>query len=160
MAEQYPVRNGQDLIHGYCFEVGFYFDSCYMTVGFNRISAVEQSAEYETITEGSGMIHIVPKYISQPKTVVFSKGMASVSGDCISDFFTVGKHIMEVVIKIGRKKYDTRFRQYSLKNCIITKCSISGLDAMKSEVLIEDFAVTYTDMEETFDDDISGIFEV
>lgn len=151
MAEKYAIKSGGELMHSYCFNVEFYFDSFYITIGFNKISAIEQSVEYDTIKEGSGDIHIIPKYISNPKSVTFSKGVASASGDCIADLFKAGVCIDEIVITVGRKGYDTRFRKYSLKNCVITKCSISGLDALKSEVLLEDFEVTYTNVCETTD---------
>lgn len=159
MAEKYAIKSGKELMHGYCFNVEFYFNNSYITIGFNKISAIEESVEYDTIKEGGGDIHIIPKYISQPKKVTFSKGVASTSGECIADLFKVGVCIDEIVITVGRKGYDTRFRKYSLKNCVITKCSISGLDALKSEVLLENFEVTYTNMYEAVDINLRELFD-
>lgn len=141
----HDITKGSDIIHGYCFRVEFNFDDKYMEIGFAKISSVENSVEYETITEGSGEIHIVPKYMSQPKTVTFSKGVISSTTMVLPNLLAVGKNIKEIAITIGdnQKSYDSCYRKYLLKDCVVTKCSISDIDAGKSDVLIETFEISY-----------------
>lgn len=139
----YDITKGSNLIHGYCFNVEFYINNEYVSIGFSKISALENSAEYDTIVEGNGKIHLVPKYISQPKTVTFSKGIASNESLIINDL-KIGRHIKDIVISVGDLKYDNSLRQYLLQDCVITKCNANGCDAIKSEAFIEDFEITYT----------------
>ena len=47
-------------------------------------------------------------------------------------------------------------RQYILKNCVITKYSTSEIDALSSNVLWENFEITYTDKIYTQDDSINS----
>jgi hypothetical protein len=141
--ENYNINHGSQLIHGYCFDVSFKINNQEVNIGFSRISSVDESAEYEVITEGNGYMHIVPKYVSQPKIITFSKGISS-AGDFIIDYLYVGRIIDEIIITIGaRGGYDEYLRKYLLKDCVITKCIIQEVDAMKSEAIVENFEISY-----------------
>ncbi len=151
MSDIYNISNGEDMLHSYCFIVTFNLDS-YYEIGFSKISSIQDEAECETIIEGNGKIHLVPKYTSKPKVVTFSKGVSSKSNDILSKL-CVGKYISDITISIGSiKNKDFSYfandsitpRKYILTDCIITKYNISNIDALTSQVLWENFEVSYT----------------
>lgn len=151
MSDIYNISHGEDMLHSYCFIVTFNLDS-YYEIGFSKISSIQDEAECETIIEGNGKIHLVPKYTSKPKVVTFSKGVSSKSNDILSKL-CVGKYISDITISIGSiKGKDFSYfandsitpRKYILTDCIITKYNISNIDALTSQVLWENFEVSYT----------------
>lgn len=141
----YSINKGSQLIHGYCFEVEFKLNGSYVNISFLSVSQIQDAVECETIVEGNGHIHLVPKYISSPQTVTFSKGISSISNDFIIKDLYVGRCIDEISVTIGNSNYDESRRKYLIKNCVITKCSISNIDALRSELLVETFEISYAE---------------
>lgn len=170
----YDIQHGYELIHGYNFNVEFMLDNQYVDIGFSSVSSIEDSVEYETIVEGNGHFHLVPKYISNPKTITFSKGVSSKNNEFILDQLHIGREIKEIRIEIGEPytaivkreknrniKYKAISRTILLQDCVVTKWSVANIDAMKSEVLIENFEIAYAKHYKCdFAKDMQSMFDV
>lgn len=172
MTNKYDISYGADLVHSYYFTVEFSInDDKVYKIGFSKISSIQNNVEFETIVEGSGEIHIVPKHISNPKVITFSKGVSSKKNFILKELY-VGKYIKSILVTIGDIngmndnykneasvfQYQQEYapRQYILKNCVITKYSTSEIDALSSNVLWENFEITYTDKIYNQDDSINN----
>ncbi|MDL2232089.1 phage tail protein [Ruminococcaceae bacterium OttesenSCG-928-L11] len=121
-------------------------------VGFSKISSIEQTIATEAFVEGgvNDAVHSLYSPLTTEKIMVFERGIL-----LDSDHFTptamtvgVGQQLCENVI-IAVLGTDRRAKKiYALDGCIFKKWSISDMDAMNDQVLIERFEMAYERMEE------------
>jgi hypothetical protein len=110
--------------------------------GFSKIAGLEETAEYDIIQEGglNQEIHLAPKANSQVGRAVFEKVVCIGEGtfDTVvaagSQFNMIGIFILQG---------DEPKKLYTLTNCLITKLSFSGLDAMQSGLIMANIEVVY-----------------
>jgi hypothetical protein len=152
------VQTGADIIHSYCFKVSFslYDTGLNVEIGFSKISSIKDSLEVDTIVEGSGQVHLIPKPGTPLKTITFSKG-ASKNASLLLEFLKVGAVFDTVKVEVGKGIVDFDMgldifnkRHFILKNCVITGYSISDLNANDSSVSFESFEISYASRVEVY----------
>lgn len=153
------VQTGADIIHSYCFKVSFslYDTGLNVEIGFSKISSIRDNVEVETIVEGNGQVHLIPKQGNQLKTITFSKG-ASMNADELLKFLKVGAVFSTLMVEVGQQLDEDDFwgmaisstRHFLLKNCVITGYSISDLNANDSSVSFESFEISYASRVEVY----------
>jgi hypothetical protein len=121
-----------------------YGTDSYSEIGFSKISSIRDNVEVETIVEGNGQVHLIPKQGNQLKTITFSKGV-SINADELLEFLKVGAVFEIVEVEVGQKYGSdiSNIRHFILKNCVITGYSISDLNANDSSVSFESFEISY-----------------
>lgn len=122
-------------------------------IGFQRITGMETSIEYETIPEGGlDYVHTLPIAITKEKSMIFEKGSGTF--DATTPPFKVGERIRTPIhiFVIGDKAEFSRTmrpkKQYCILGAIVTKWSISEFNALTGETLMETFQINYSRLEE------------
>lgn len=125
-----------EYIPGYRFAVRIGGDSG--KVCFSRISGIEGTLDYEEIYEGG--YNAAPYLVAVPHRthtpLVLEKGAAQ--GDCWVNKIRPGMKLgtwLEVILLDGSGKETDR--TFSIQDGLVTRWEISGLDAMRNEILIE-----------------------
>lgn len=142
----YHINEAKDLLGGYSFTVFFENEKGdYFEVGFSKMSSVSAESEYEIISEGSGQMHIVPKYNSNPSKLTFEKGVYSLSASVKpleSTYLAVGSRIHLITVEVFSKNFEIS-GYYEIKNAVVTRWEVSGFDALGSSALINSFEISY-----------------
>lgn len=110
-------------------------------ISFMKISGIERNVEVFTYAEGglNEIVHVFPGRVKQAGVLHLETGVAA---QAISPFIHTGQAIDEMRIEVlnaARKVTGS----YVFKNLVISKWSVSDLDARSGDVLIDRFDVTY-----------------
>lgn len=121
--------------YGFLVRLG---DDTYKEVCFSKISGIESTLDYEEIFEGgyNASPHLVAVPHKKHATLVLEKG-AGPKDSWISKIkpgMKLGTWLNVIVLDNKGKPTN---RQFYIQDGLITKWELSGLDAMKSEILIE-----------------------
>lgn len=110
----------------------------YDKVCFSRISGIESTLDYEEIFEGGYNVssHLAAVPHKKHAALVLEKGAAPKSSwvSRVKPGMKLGTWLEVVVLNKKGKETERSFR---IQDGLITKWELSGLDAMKSEILIE-----------------------
>jgi hypothetical protein len=149
------INGGADLVRGYQFKVSFAVSGTndIAQIGFSKISSIKDDVEVETIVEGNGYVHLIPKYRTQLKTITFSKGIA-IDADSLLSVLKVGASFGNITVEIGycvEASEDDFFglgkidntRHYMLLDCVLVGYNISDLNASDSSISFENFEISY-----------------
>ncbi len=138
-----PIYDATMLILNCNYLAEFTFDeNTIIIVEFSKVSSISYKAEFETIVEGGGIMHIVPKNTSSPNTLVFEKGVYV--HPMVELYFQTGRYIQSGLIKVFNNSKICK--QYTFYNGVITEWELGELDALSGKVLIQKFKVSYTDL--------------
>lgn len=122
------------------------------TLGFSKITNMESSIETEPFHEGgvNHKVHSLNKSITGEKVMVLERGVANrgLATKYLTNIFKVGNRIYgDIFIMVfGRDQY--LGKMYLVNGCTVKKWSISELNALSSELLIERFEITYETIED------------
>ena len=121
--------------YGFLVRLG---SSMYEKVCFSKISGIESTLDYEEIFEGgyNTSPHLVAIPHKKHATLVLEKG-AGARKSWISKIKPGMKLGTWLEVTFLDNKGKPTNRQFYIQDGLITKWELSGLDAMKSEILIE-----------------------
>ena len=134
-------------VPGYKFQV--FINNIRM--GFSKVTNIEESIETEPLQEGgvNDRVYSLRKPVSTERSLVFERGMGSrgLVMTMLTLRFAVGQRIPQDILILVCDRTGTITHIYQVHGAVVKKCSVSDLDAMNSEVLIERFEIAYETLE-------------
>ena len=117
---------------------------------FSKVSGLESSFEYESISEGgvNDHVHTLIKAKTQEQRVVFEKGMASM--DPVSNLLSmsIGIRIMVpftiIVLSDAIITGIKISKIYGFNEAVVLKWDATNLDALGNEIMIDKFEVAHS----------------
>lgn len=136
-----------ELVPAYTFEV--YFGN-QVKVGFAKVSNIGMGEEMDWIPDGDegksavkeGKRHKHHRW----DHIVLERGMSTGTNDEVIRKLIAGVHLYNVMIMLlfnGKP-----VRMFSIEEGVITRCSFSDMDALRSEVIIRTMEIQHTGIEE------------
>lgn len=114
-------------------------------LGFQEISGIQRESDVEVYQEGgrNASVLVFPKSVNTKQTLILKKGVP-LNGT--SPFYLIGEAISMMQIKVFGNDGKTVQKMYTLANLIVTKWSVSTLQAQQNEMLIDTFEVSYGEL--------------
>lgn len=134
-------------IPGYKFQV--YINAARM--GFSKVTNIEESIETEALQEGgvNDRVYSLRTPVRSERTLVFERGLGGrgLLSSLPSLRFVVGQRIATDIIIVVGDRNGAIAAIYQVHGAVIKKCVLGDLDAMRSDIVIERFELTYETME-------------
>jgi phage tail-like protein len=118
-------------------------------LGFSKVSGIKKKIEYETFTEGGGIMHILPKHSQSPESVVFERGviLSNISNANLN--IQVGFIIPKINITIYRtpqalKEHSKDSFSLCLYDALVTGFELGDLDAVNPNVAVNKLEIMHT----------------
>ena len=139
-----------ELLPAYSFEV--YFGN-QVKIGFSRVSNLSFGQGINTILDGGkrGEYSMLRKSDRERRhrrldTIVMERGVGTGADDEVIRELVSGVHLKNIMIKMLLQGKPVRM--FAIDEGMITRCSFSDLDALRSEVLIRRLEIRHTGIEE------------
>lgn len=119
-----------------------------LSFSFSKVSNIQDSLEYESISEGGVNGHpiILRKNKSKTETVLFEQGIQTGAGGLGMTMLTTGVPVYVVTIMVMRNKRISKI--YCFEEGLITRWEVGSLDAMSKEIFIKKVEITHTGLHE------------
>ena len=122
-----------------------------MLMGFSKITGIENSVETETLQVGgiNDRVYSLRKPVFAEKTMTFERGVAARGvGALVGTLrFHPGQRIPTDIIITICNHMGLPVEAIVVGGAFVKKCTLSELDAMSDQVLIEQFEVSYEDID-------------
>lgn len=122
------------------------------TLGFSKISNLETAIETEPFHEGgvNHKVYSLNKALSGEKVMVLERGVANrgLLTKYLTNTFRVGNRIYGDIFIMVFGRDQCLGKMYLVNGCTVKKWSLSELNALSSELLIERFEITYETLED------------
>lgn len=118
-----------------------------LRMGFSKITNIEESIETDTLQEGgvNDRVYSLRKPVTRERTLVLERGVAArgVATMALAAQFGVGNRLHTGMLIIIHKRNGEIGYIYEAEGPVVKKMSLSPLDSMGGQVLIETFEVAY-----------------
>ncbi|MBR1634748.1 MAG: phage tail protein [Lachnospiraceae bacterium] len=135
-----------ELVPAYTFEV--YFGN-QLKVGFAKVSNIGMGEDVDLIPDGDeGEIYMrrEKRHRHHANYIVLERGMSTGTDDKAIRDFKPGVHLYNVMIMVHLN--GEAVRMFSIETGVVTRCSFSDLDALRSEVMIRRMEIQHMGIEE------------
>jgi hypothetical protein len=111
-------------------------------MGFKNVSGVSRKIEVFTYQEGglNDYVHTFAKPAASEGVLTLEKGVHA----GYNPFYLVGEPLGYPLVLIVNNHFSVPEKTYTFMNCMVKSWSVSDLDALKNEVLIDKFEVVYS----------------
>lgn len=134
-------------IPGYKFKVFIYG----ISMGFTRITNLENSIETEALQEGgvNDRVYSLVRPVSVERTLVLEGGVTANPVDQLiqSQLFHLGRRIYTDVIITVHDRNGSVGKMFIVHGAVVKKISFDGFDAMSGQPMIARYELTYEAME-------------
>lgn len=117
-----------------------------LSIGFSKITNIEEAYETETIQEGgvNDRVYTVLKSTTSEKTLVFERStvLAGKMGQGHNDLWLGNRIRKNILIEVHDRNGKTA-KIFEAQGCVIKRISYSDLDAMSAQTLIERMEISY-----------------
>lgn len=129
-----------NLLTGFNFEISI--DEAVLRA--SKVTSIEQALEVETVREGglNDCVHALVRPASEPKKLVIERGYCAKGDGLVMENLLGVRQESPATIRI----YDRAgklAKSYRVDGCMVTKWSLSDLDALSGDLLIETAELIY-----------------